>query len=502
MSYKCRICGGRINIAKEVFGTIMCPACYQENLIKCNSCQKMFPAFLGIQSFKGIHCPECQGDKDSIICCKDCGKIMEKSLSTKVSNGNLCPSCINRQYKKCAVCAKLTKCVSNVTDSLEGAESFKGKMCCSNSCYDKFFKENLSYRTCYHDSLQYKESDLTKLLNVSLCKYCLDHYTYLCKECGIRLYRNDSLKITINGLEERICEKCYTKKYFQCTFCNGHFLKDESVIFEGNSECCVGCWKARIIHHYQYKPNPIFYKNVYEESTYLGLEIEVTSKKERNNILAISLVEKFPELFESRFYIKFDRSTGNGFEIVSHPMTYGYIRKNIRFKELLDWLVKEVYEDGNGNCGFHIHIDKRQYKERTNNKIFLDKLVIFFYSNFDRIVKFSRRNRDQINEWCMPFSKEDCWAIIKRTGEFDRHRVLNIRLRDTVEIRIFNGDINYPIVMKYIRFTSILISFLKFYDRILFENEFKDKVKGALWKMFVKYAEGKNQHLYKELINI
>lgn len=91
------------------------------------------------------------------------------------------------------------------------------------------------------------------------------------------------------------------------------------------------------IHCHNYMPNELKFKSLNkEDNLYMGFELEIEREIDNTDddeyeILkrkAIDL-QKFlnKETKENLFYFKEDGSLNYGFEIVSHPMTYKYIKK-------------------------------------------------------------------------------------------------------------------------------------------------------------------------------
>jgi hypothetical protein len=90
---------------------------------------------------------------------------------------------------------------------------------------------------------------------------------------------------------------------------------------------------------------------------HFGIELEIDSKEHIPNkeTLAGTIAGN-----ENDFYCKSDSSLNYGFEIVSHPVTFDYFKKN---KEKFQKVLKDAKEFGfrshdAGTCGMHVHVSK------------------------------------------------------------------------------------------------------------------------------------------------
>lgn len=232
-----------------------------------------------------------------------------------------------------------------------------------------------------------------------------------------------------------------------------------------------------------------------------GIELEV--QKHQSEIAC----ERMSDILEQEFGILFiyerDGSIGNGFEIISQPMTWNWFKVNIaKFKKLFELLNNANYRSHNGNaCGLHMHISKKglglttseqeelreqnieEYRinllqnERvsdvaTNINIQLERFKHEFF-------KFSRRKEFDCR-WCRyldaditlenghdfinkEYIKANTKPAILNGGTHEqRYKALNLTNHKTVELRLFRGTLKWTTFY----FTLNLMNNLVFYSKL------------------------------------
>jgi len=485
-----------------------CKTCFDIHYYKCDCCGKFkfkrqaTTVHFNKKTTKQV-CSKCITTL-KVIKCPHCGKTYEEKYMEKAHSKigeYICENCFDNYYHKCDKCGKyifsekLCKVFKSkrlikeyelwCTDCIKTSDNITR----CDACKSYFYTENTI-----------KVYGSTNIKNVNLCKDCAVVETRICSNCKKIILR--SYIREIDG--DLYCVPCSNSLFDKCELC-GYFSKRDKYEKVDGHILCNNCKFKHFVNDYNYKPEPKFLSTIKDlkNSPFFGLEIEVTSKKLDRGSLAHKLSQKFPNEFNNVFYLKFDRSIGNGFEIVTHPMTYNFIRKEFIIRELLKWLEEYVYIDGNELCGIHIHIDKNQFKdmnkkERENN--FLYKLLTFFYNYFDKIIEFSnRKNLDKVDEFCHRIEAGNIIRGLRNREAIDRHSCINLQNKNTIEIRVFNGDIEYEKFMNYIRFTNSLIEFFKLHSKSSFILDFTNKRKGFLWNVFMDYVKKNNTKLYQSL---
>lgn len=231
-----------------------------------------------------------------------------------------------------------------------------------------------------------------------------------CEECEetlspTHLYSRDIERENAYGgsYAERItlCDSC-DENYIACDECGRSYPAEDE---HDCPESC-GCFTCRqesldrsdsLIRYYSYKPVPEFHG---DGPTYMGVEIEVSTQGANKTRRAIA--EHVQKRLGSLAYLKSDSSIGDGFEIVTHPMSYRYAMDSF------PWAMWEELQgmgmDNSEDCGLHIHVNRDGF----SNPAHVYRWMKFFYRNERPITLIARRESDQ---WA-PFREIDrVWAV-------------------------------------------------------------------------------------------
>lgn len=217
----------------------------------------------------------------------------------------------------------------------------------------------------------------------------------------------------------------------------------------------------RLIQSYSFRPNPSF-KYIKNENPYTnlipfyGIELEVENRDERNSNGAMAEQINAPHL-----YFKSDGSLENGFEIVTHPLSFNWIQENKNeFEVMLNDLKKWGFNSYDANtCGMHIHISKKSFGTWQ-----LFRFIKFFNEYKEFIVSISQRKIEQIKKWASIEDETESELIYKakkKCGNSSRYCAINLQNGATIEIRIFRGTLNYASFMKNIEFVDALYNYTK-----------------------------------------
>jgi len=423
-----------------------------------------------------------------------------------------CKECAETHVAQCATCKNL----------FPKEKLYQDKHTTKYYCSKEHFPKGMELCTQCHGL--FKQRTLIPAQDASgemvfLCKRCAEENTCECTSCKVKLLRGAGRRVN----NEYLCRACFAKLSVECPLCETFKLREDMVWFDLENPpllICKECRYKKVILPYTHKPKPRFLSTKEDGAypTFFGIELEVACKELEAGEVAQRFTKEFRNKVDKIFYLKFDRSIGNGFEIVTHPMSFSYLRKELYIRPILEWLSQYVYEDGNGVCGIHVHIDKRQFYTNNEedsreimlrNSVFLQKLLIFFYTNYDRIIMFSRRpNREWTDRNCYKLKKERTLMLLQGRGTEDRHACVNINNRNTIEIRVFNGTINFDLFMNFLRFTNYLIEFFREFPKSLFVKEFRnsaDEMPNTVsdtWIAFLDYVKTRNYKLWEQLVLI
>jgi hypothetical protein len=216
---------------------------------------------------------------------------------------------------------------------------------------------------------------------------------------------------------------------------------------------------AACINSYSYRPAMKFHKlsNENENAPFFGIELEV----ERKNSNGLKHKYMAGMIEHEHWYFKTDGSLTDGFEIVTHPMTFNYIQQSTKeFTNSLKLLVENGYNSYDANtCGMHIHISKNNFTTWH-----LYRFLKFFVENKEFIVSISQRKMEKLKKWANIEDDNDTSLIYKakkKDGNSERYVAINLKNSQTIEIRIFRGTLNINSFMKNIEFAHALFMYTK-----------------------------------------
>lgn len=264
------------------------------------------------------------------------------------------------------------------------------------------------------------------------CPMCFKSEFFYCS-CGAIEQR--SYGYTVEG--SNYCEDCFSENFFFCAECGEIGIIEDSYSYRGDLYC-RWCYEDvagdSIVAPYDYKPAPIFHKFPYENTLYMGVELEYDYL---DDAATTSMRELDPDC--RKIYFKRDLSVSSGFEIVSHPMTLAKHRE-FGWKRVI-----EIAKENGGRtygCGLHIHLQK------CSTLDFI-KMKSFFWQNRDFIFLVSgRKTKRDLERWADVTPPGFPREILKdvKEGYFcnggSRYSALN-PTDYTIEVRIFKST-EYP----------------------------------------------------------
>ena len=231
-----------------------------------------------------------------------------------------------------------------------------------------------------------------------------------------------------------------------------------------------------LIRSYSYKPTTEFISMPYDakEVPFFGIELEV----ERMDKSETSRGDMAKKIEHKHWYFKNDGSLNNGFEIVTHPLTFSYIKHSAKdFESALNELSCNAYNSYNANtCGMHIHISKKAFGTWQ-----LYKFMKFFAENVPFIVAISQRKMEKLVQWANIEDNDEntlMYKAKKKEGNSARYVAINLQNYSTIEVRIFRGTLNFQSFMKNIEFIHALYMFTK-ESKIITLDSFKEYISNS-----------------------
>ena len=394
-------------------------------MYKCDHCNAEVEEIQVVDD--GHYCDRCFNEL--FVCCDGCGETFSKDCVTEVNGNYYCDDCFDERYVYCCECGDIVE--------RDDAHEYDGEHYCEECFYQR--------------------------------------YTY-CYNCDEPIRREDAHYYGDNAY----CPDCFYDYYDYCHNCGYAYPLDELYEY-GGYYYCQDCYEEEadnVIHDYSYKPEPVFFKERWENTLYMGVELEVEVKGSGDRISIADELVNYGDRWE-RMYCKYDGSLSNGFEIVTHPHTLQQ-HKKLRWRDILEWLdSRGCTSYDSGNCGLHIHLNKNFFTEKE-----LQKLVYFFHRNKSFIRRFSQRRSEHIREWA------DWWdsSELAQGRNSSRYRCINIT-GSTVEVRIFRGTLCYDRFLATLQFCDAVSHFVKQYSLAFIMSWSRDS-----WKEFCRFIERNGYH--------
>lgn len=326
------------------------------------------------------------------------------------------------------------------------------------------------------------------------CQQCFESEAVQCEDCGNNVH--NELAYSVTGGDRRVCEGCRENGYFTCSGCGELESNEQETYIEssersycphcyehGNfSRCydcnepgetaqmiyddqdgntyCRGCFPEedmtpgqrrairgeRSINNYSYKPTPNFFildpeqRRLAKGLFVCGVETEVEVEQEYYNASATAK-EMLDQDKIGILYCKSDSSINYGFEIVTHPFSFDWMRQNPEaFKPMFDLRKKNCKSYNTRHCGMHVHIARTAFRGRLH----MLKFASMFFRHHEFVFRMSRRNMNEFSE----YSNDNVqWDTIKtilkdRGGHGGDRYVINFAPTQTIEVRLFRGTLN------------------------------------------------------------
>lgn len=311
------------------------------------------------------------------------------------------------------------------------------------------------------------------------CEECFNKITTVCDNCGERIYKAHAEGDSCYTL----CHHCYEYSYTTCEDC-GRLIHNENAFYEDGEDYpyCRECFEKlndTPIKNYSYKPEPIFYGS---GNLFYGVELEL-DKGGENHENARQLIE-IANSQNERIYTKHDGSIHDGFEVVSHPMSLDYHINSMNWNTIFEKAVSLGYRSHQTQtCGYHIHVSRAAFgKTYEEQEEVIGRIVFFVEKHWNELVKFSRRNLDNLNHWAAKYATisdttNETYQKAKEKCQ-GRYVAVNLENPNTIEFRMFRGTLRY----------KTFIATLQLVDEIIYcaVNMTDSGVEEMCWSEFVQ----------------
>ena len=383
-------------------------------MVECSECHEMHPkdeCKLVNGEYVCNDCLESLKESGYVIECYECGELCWSINTTYVGSVDayVCDDCLDGNYVLCAYCDEW-----ELKRDAVWIEDIHGYYC----------------NDCLGNGRAWQCADCGNWYSEHADQYCTEHDDYVCYGC----------------LEDdyTYCEECST--YVE----NDHYNYDADMCND-----CAAETPDAYIRDYHCNPPIEFYGD--DTDWFIGTETEIdmhyddhTSENERE------LVEKLAELCpNNEIYFERDGSLNVGFEIITQPHTLKSYYK-MPWQEIFDACISHGYKSHDiGTCGLHMHISRVFFgKDKKTQDNAIAKLLQFYELYYDDCLKVARRTPEQAGSWANNYGIPDR-DYLKGIAENNRgsHGIaVNCYNRDTIELRLTRGTLNYETHMACIDF--------------------------------------------------
>ena len=301
---------------------------------------------------------------------------------------------------------------------------------------------------------------------------------------------NPTVAEEFHGSELHICDECYKELFTYCSICHSSIVK-------GTLCDCAG----EHILPYTNKVTifPKYNGHVKFPKLRFGLEIETEFKGSWNKRTR-AFKEFTHTLGKGLCKFKKDGSLGRkGAEFVSMPMYYEHIcsLKGKFTRAFKNYANAGGYSWSTPNTGVHIHLSRKAFLNREHIKNFI--LGIITDKNFTRRIakrgsNFYCKHPREANEFygCGPLENV-ARLIAYDECDYGRHTFVNCLNEDTIEVRVYKGNIKWSSVVVYLQHCYSMFE----YSLLLTLNKIDFSVEG--YRKYVLNNKARFPELAKEI---
>ena len=336
---------------------------------------------------------------------------------------------------------------------------------------------------CAHCGAELTEETAVLFHGSYYCQDCLDELTIVCDNCLTRIWIDDDYGDSSRAL----CQDCYDRYFMRCDCC-GRVVPFDEIYYSDEDDdrpLCRECYtgeeqrRARVIHDYYYKPDPIFYGG---GPRFFGVELELDEGGEDQDNAAEILAAGNaidPEIL----YAKHDGSLNDGFELVTHPASLDVHLHRLPWPAILETARKLGYRSHQATtCGLHVHVSRKAFgMTLADQDAAIARALYFVEKNWEELLKFSRRTVRQLERWAARYGLKDQPMEIldhaKKGYHAGRYTCVNLENAATIEFRLFRGTLKL----------NTLLATLQLVDRIcdVAISLTDEEVKAMSWTTFV-----------------
>lgn len=387
------------------------------------------------------------------FCECECEDLME------VGSYELCEECIDEKTIVCELCGERV--------FLEDMKIVYSHEECEDIyvCYDCYCDEVTTCDCCNHSFLR---NELREEVNhidqdIEICEDCFSDREFYCEyhertEVDTSRWEDGSMYVSDYG---RICTDSYEYggEFSYCEDCGELYYFDNLEYLESDDCCyCYDCVENHrdegyitSYHDHDYDEKFMVDGEKEEETLFFGIELEVEQSNRRTATDKARMSEILYDMDENNILaFEHDGSLYDGFEIITQPMSFEYIKENKDFFiSMMNELKSNGYDSFNTNtCGHHIHMSKMPLTDRQ--QVLFIAIFEFFRQEFTTL---SRREESKLERWATFITKNYDKDQLNNSEVFEsllnillhqcnRYRAINVCNTHTLESRIWRGTLD------------------------------------------------------------
>lgn len=274
------------------------------------------------------------------------------------------------------------------------------------------------------------------------------------------------------------------------------------------ADCSYGELRSiyrEIVHAWNYRPRPVFHGRV-NSKLFLGMEIEINTPfggygNSEDKIKMIECAQSVGNTVDERIiYLKEDGSIDNGFEIVTHPMSFPWIQNNFPWEVFENLSQLGAY--ANRSTGLHVHVSRKGF----SNPSHVFRWLAFIYKNKRNIKLLARRDSSRFASFSRlegPSFKNAAKGghghYYDKNGQYvekycSRYVAINTTNDKTFELRMFASSLNTQEIKAAVSFAHASVEYTrKLSIRDITQND------GWTWPVFTSWIN-ERENKYPELI--
>lgn len=347
-----------------------------------------------------------------------CSQCLSKNPDARVpvDNQSFCPRCLS-DLSRCDRCSRPTLKLNPTVDC--------GQLC--DRCVSGW-KRCVSCRGLTGSLLQTEAG-------AYVCRRCSLTFFDLCFECG----RYCEVSRYVSG-GHRACSRCATT-LSTCPDC-------QVLMFPARA--CDSCARRDSVWNYTYKPDPLFHG---EGPLFLGLELEVVVPEFRFQECVLAATGQLGRLG----YLKRDSSIRPcGFELVTHPMSYGFALEGFPWPLLGSLADLGCVADE--SVGLHVHVSRAGFDSPAH----VYRWMKLLYRNEPEVVSLARRRSHYapFDDRARAKARDTAKGPVHALG-LDRYQAINPHPRHTLELRVFASSLEPGEVQAALAFAAASVEYTR-----------------------------------------